>query len=168
MMRWYVVYTKQGQERLAEGNLRNQGFETYLPRLATRRKQRRGVSIAVTVPMFSRYLFVRLNVEEGPWRAVNGTYGVVSLVSFGDRPAPLSDAVIDELKNRESDDGVVHLAKIDPFRPGDAVALADGPMSDLRGLCAARTDGERVVVLMSLLGRQVPVRVAQDRLRRAS
>lgn len=168
MMRWYAVYTKSGQERLAEGNLRNQGFETYLPRLAARRKQRRGAAVAVTVPMFPRYVFVRLNVDDGPWRSVNGTYGVINLVSFGDRPAPLPDSVIAELRSRESDDGVVHLAKADPIRPGDAVAVADGPMSDIQGLRAARTEGERVIVLMSLLGRQVPVRVSRDRLRRAS
>ena len=32
-MSWLVVYTKSRQEAVAEQNLRNQGFDTLLPRL---------------------------------------------------------------------------------------------------------------------------------------
>lgn len=167
MMHWYVVYTKAGQERLAEGNLRAQGFETYLPRLASRRKGApRGAE--VTVPMFSRYIFVRIDVDAAPWRSINGTFGVSNIVSFGERPARLPDAVIAELRNREDDDGIVRLPTVAPFRPGESLEISEGPLSEVRCLYQARTSQERGIVLMSLLGRQVPVRVRQEKLRRAS
>ncbi|MDW3205222.1 MAG: transcriptional activator RfaH [Alphaproteobacteria bacterium] len=167
MKHWYVVYTKAGQERLAEGNLQAQGFETYMPRLASRRKGApRGA--VTTVPMFSRYIFVRIDVDAAPWRSINGTYGVSSLVSFGDRPARVPDTVIDELRSREDETGVVHLPKVAPFQPGESLEISDGPLSEVRCLYQARTSQERGIVLMSLLGREVPVRVQQEKLRRAS
>jgi transcriptional antiterminator RfaH len=168
MKRWFAVYTKAGKERLAEGNLAAQGFETYLPRLARQRGRAKRV-LPGPVPMFPRYLFVRLDLDAGPWRAVHSTYGVSRLVSFGDRPAPLPDAVIDGLRAREGADGIISLSEIvAPFKPGEAVEIAEGPLSDVRAMVCAQSGQERVVVLMTLLGRQVPVRVGPDRLRRAS
>ena len=58
MKQWFVIYSKPSQERIAEGNLQAQGFETYLPRLAQRKTHARRSSV-VTVPMFPRYFFVR-------------------------------------------------------------------------------------------------------------
>ncbi len=167
MKQWFVVYTRVAQEGIAELNLKNQGFVTYLPRLALRRKQANRVA-SVTVPMFSRYLFVQVDLAAARWRSINGTFGVANLVSFGDRPAPVSDAVIEELRSREDEDGIVRLPKIAPFLEGESVAITDGPLSDMKAMFTARTEKERVFVLMSLLGRDVKVRVGQDRLRRAS
>lgn len=167
MKKWFVVYTKAGQERLAEGNLRAQGFETYLPVLAVRKKQGRK-TIAATVPMFSRYLFVHGDLQTMRWRSINGTYGVSGLVTFGERPASVKDGVIDEIRDREDVDGVIRLASIAPFEEGDTVEVTDGPLSQIKGLFTARTANERGVVLMSLLGREVPVKVNAQQLRRAS
>ena len=86
MKRWYVAHTKPGAERLAEGNLERQGFHAYLPRARLRKRGARGAS-TVTVPLFPRYIFIQLDLENAPWRAVNSTYGISKLVSFGERPA---------------------------------------------------------------------------------
>lgn len=167
MKKWFVVYTKAGQERLAEGNLRAQGFTTYMPILAVRKKQGRK-TIAATVPMFSRYLFVQGDLETMRWRSINGTYGVSGLVTFGERPASVKDGVIDELRDREDVDGVIRLAAVSPFQEGDAVEVTEGPLSHVKGLFSAKTANERGIVLMSLLGREVPVKLNQQQLRRAS
>lgn len=166
MRRWFVVYTRAGQERLAEGNLLAQGFDAYMPRLAVRRKLS-GKVCSATVPMFPRYLFVNIDMETMPWRSINGTFGVSHLVSFGERPAPVADAVVEEVRSREDEDGIIRLAKASPFKAGEKVEIADGPLSDVKGLFTARSESERVIVLMSLLGRDVPVRVSPDKLRRA-
>lgn len=164
---WFVVYAKQGQERLAETHLNRQGYHTYLPRIAVQRRHARK-TMAVTVPMFPRYLFVRVDLERMPWRAIYSTVGVVSLVSFGPRPSSVPDAVIDEIRQREGEDGLVRLPPAAAFQPGEAVEMADGPMRDLKALFTVPSEKQRVVVLMSLLGRQVPVHVSPDNLRRAS
>lgn len=158
MKRWYAVYTKPGGERLAEGHLLRQGFEAYLPRLAMKRRHARRVT-SVTVPLFPRYLFVALDIDAAPWRSVNGTIGVVRLVAFGDRPAAVPDDVIDEIRAREREDGVVDLQALRPFEPGEAVDIVDGPFRDRTGIFQCRTASDRVVVLLNLLGRDLPVQV---------
>lgn len=173
MKRWFAVYTKAGKERVAEGNLAAQGFETYLPRHAVRRgKPARSAKTSgsglVAAPLFHRYLFVRLDLDAGPWRCVNSTFGVSRLVSFGERPAPVPDAVMDALRSREDEDGLIRLGAVDAYQPGDNVEITDGPLSDVRAIVTARTNQERVVVLMTLLGREVSVRVGTEHLKRAS
>lgn len=167
MKRWYVAHTKAGAERLAEGNLERQGFRAYLPRAQMRRRNARGVS-TVTVPLFPRYIFVQLDLDNAPWRAVNSTYGVSRLISFGDRPAHVDDAVIDEIRQREREDGIVPLADIVSFKPGEAVEITHGAFSDRTGIFKCRSDKERVVVLLNLLGRDLSVAIESDCVRKVA
>ncbi len=161
MKRWYVAHTKAGAERLAESNLIRQGFTTYLPRARLRKRSARGASM-VTVPLFPRYIFIQLDLENAPWRAVNSTFGVSRLVSFGERPAHLDPAVIDEIRGRERDDGIVPISDIVPFKQGERVEITHGAFSDRTGIFQCRSDKERVVVMLNLLGRDISVSVEQD------
>jgi len=161
MKRWYVAHTKPGAERLAEGNLERQGFHAYLPRARLRKRGARGAS-TVTVPLFPRYIFIQLDLENAPWRAVNSTYGISRLVSFGERPAHLDDAVIAEIRKREAEDGIVPLTDLVSFAAGEAVEITHGAFSDRTGIFKCRSDKERVVVLLNLLGRDLSVTVEQD------
>lgn len=161
MKRWYVAHTKPGAERLAEGNLERQGFHAYLPRARLRKRGARGAS-TVTVPLFPRYIFIQLDLENAPWRAVNSTYGISRLVSFGERPAHLDDAVISEIRKREAEDGIVPLTDLVSFTAGEAVEITHGAFSDRTGIFKCRSDKERVVVLLNLLGRDLSVTVEQD------
>lgn len=161
MKRWYVAHTKAGAERLAEGNLERQGFTAYLPRARLRKRGARGVS-TVTVPLFPRYIFIQLDLENAPWRAVNSTYGISRLVSFGERPAHIDDAVIDEIRQREHEDGIVPLTDLVSYEPGESVEITHGAFSDRTGIFKCRSDKERVVVLLNLLGRDLSVTVESD------
>lgn len=167
MRRWYVAFTKAGGERLAETNLRRQGFEAYLPRVAKRRKGGR-TGPAVTIPLFPRYIFVRLDLDNEPWQAVNSTLGISRLVAFGERPAAIADAVIADIRSREQEDGLVSLAQTERYEPGEVVAIADGALEDRTGIFKCRTDKERVLVLLNLLGRELTVTVHADNIRKVA
>ena len=65
-MLWYAVHSKPKQEHRALENLQNQGFEAWLPMLALE-KLRRGRLAQVVEPMFSRYLFIRMDTEHSNW-----------------------------------------------------------------------------------------------------
>lgn len=167
MKRWYVVHTKAGAERLAEGNLERQGFRAYLPRAQMRKRGARGASM-VTIPLFPRYLFVQLDLDNAPWRAVHSTIGVNRLVAFGDRPAPIDDRVIDEIREREREDGLVPLTDIVAFAPGEKVEITHGAFCDHTGIFRCRSDKERVVVLLNLLGRDLSVTLESDIVRKVA
>ncbi|MDB3952632.1 transcriptional activator RfaH [Alphaproteobacteria bacterium] len=115
MTSWYVVYTHQGSERLAEGHLKRQGFETYLPLYRKITRHARRVA-EITAPLFPRYIFVAIDVSAQRWHSINGTFGVNHLVAMGERPVALPAGVVDEIRAREVDGGLVKLEQPPPLQ----------------------------------------------------
>ena len=83
---WGVVRSGPAKERFAAEQLGLRGFETFLPRVQTKR---------ASEPLFRGYFFVRI-IEQ--WGAINTTFGVLCLVRVGDCPARCPDVEIDSLK----------------------------------------------------------------------
>jgi transcriptional antiterminator RfaH len=159
--RWFVVRTHPHAENLAASHLRRQGFETYLPRYRKRRRHARRAE-TVAAPMFPGYLFVTFDSKEGQWRPIRSTIGVAGLICIGDRPTPLPAAVIDGLRAREGEAGLIELAAKPDFVTGDKIKIEDGAFADCHGLFQDMTDGERVTVLLDILGRKVRVALDAD------
>ena len=146
-MLWYAVHSKPKQEHRALENLQQQGFEAWLPML-TVEKLRRGRLAEVVEPMFSRYLFIRLDTEHSNWAPIRSTLGVSRLVSFGNRPAPMADELIQALR------GLPERAPERLLKVGQEVVFIDGPLKGLQGIYQ-QTDGEaRAMVLVELMSKQ--------------
>lgn len=154
--RWYVVQTQAHAEGKAAVHLARQGFEPYLPRYLKRRRHARRIE-TVVAPLFPRYLFVAIDMAVQRWRSVSSTIGVSRLVCNGDRPTPVSEAVIGALKDSEGGDKLVRLDPPPRFLPGDQVKIVDGVFSACLGLYEGMADRDRVAVLLDLLGRKVRV-----------
>ena len=150
---WYAVNTKANSELLAAQQLRNQGIEVYLPRFAKTRKHARKVE-NILAPLFPRYLFVRLDLSNARWRAVNSTIGVARLVCFGDVPARVLDSVIEEIKKRANENGTIELNS-NRYQKGQKVRVATQLIGEFEAIFDDMPSKERVVVLMGFLGRQV-------------
>jgi transcriptional antiterminator RfaH len=159
--RWYVVQTQVNSEAKAAANLDRQGFAVYLPRYLKRRSHARKVE-TVARPLFSRYLFVAIDVAAQRWRAVQSTLGVSHLVCWSDKPASVEDGVINALKAREDEDGFIKLARRSTFAAGDRVRVIEGAFTDSLALVEGVSDRERVAILLDLLGRQVRALVSPD------
>jgi len=146
-MHWYAIHSKPRQEERALENLQRQGFEAWLPLMEVE-KVLRSKLMRVIEPMFSRYLFIRLDTEQTNWSPIRSTLGVSKLVSFGNRPAVVSDELIVALKN---------LPKQETLRliqPGQQVKIVSGPLRGLEGIYQ-QSDGEmRAMVLIELLNKQ--------------
>jgi transcriptional antiterminator RfaH len=157
-VRWYVVHTQvQGEDR-ADLNLRRQGFVTYLPRYLRARRHARRTETVVR-PLFPRYLFIAMDVARDRWRSVQSTFGVSNLVAVGNDPVPLPEGVVDEIRAREGERGLVKLGLPAGVSPGSPVRLIDGVFADYRGVLERLADDRRVTVLLDLLGREVRVLV---------
>lgn len=157
MDRWYAIHSQPRAEARAAHHLRNQEFDVYLPRYRKRIRHARRTEV-VRSPLFPRYLFVRMDVEERQWRSINGTVGVQYLVCNGELPVPIPDAVIDSIRARENEDGTVQLSPAS-FRRGQPLRIVDGPLAELSGLFENMVDEERVMLLLDLMGRQVRIRL---------
>ncbi|MBT5194920.1 MAG: transcriptional activator RfaH [Rhodospirillaceae bacterium] len=162
---WYAVYTQTRMEKWARSNLWERGFEVYLPQYQKQRRHARKTDW-VSTPLFPRYLFVAIDPAVPGRRSINSAPGVVSLVSFGERPSTVSDDVIQAIRMREDDAGHVKLVDPNALTPGDQVRLHSGAMADHIGLFERRGDADRVVILLNLLGREVRVKVPANSIAR--
>ena len=160
MQQWYVAHTKPNGEARALANLVRQGFEVYLPRFRKWRRHARR-SERVAAPLFPRYLFVAFDAATARWNTIHFTLGVQHLVCTGDVPAPVPSGIVEDIKARE-DGGFVNLGRLREFHPGDRVRIASNSLSNQVGLFERMDDGERVVVLLDILGRHVRVAAPLD------
>ena len=76
---WFVAATKPRDEALAEAQLKQQGFDTFLPRFRKIRRHARRAT-EVLAPVFPGYCFVQADPQQYPWRSINSTRGVRRLV----------------------------------------------------------------------------------------
>jgi transcriptional antiterminator RfaH len=159
--RWYVVQTQVNCEAKAAENLRRQGYEAYMPRYLKRRRHARKVDFAAK-PLFPRYMFVAIDMATQRWRSIQSTFGVSRLVTHGDEPAVLPEAVVGALKAREDDRGFIKLDARPAFAPGDKVRVLAGAFMDNAGLFNGMADHDRVSILLDMLGRKVRVMLDAD------
>ena len=155
MERWYVAETHPQSEIRALDHLRRQGFAAYLPRYLKRRRHARKVD-TVRAPLFPGYLFVCMDVARTQWRAIRSTLGIRHLICVGEKPLPVPEGVVEEIRANEGADGLVPMDAPPPFRAGEEVLVTAGPLRDQVGWFQKVADRERVVILMNLLGRQMP------------
>jgi transcriptional antiterminator RfaH len=159
--RWYVVQTRPQAEGKAAVHLGRQGFEIYFPRYLKRRRHARRVDM-VAAPLFPRYMFVAIDMAAQRWRSIQSTVGVVRLVCNGEQPAEVPEQVIRGIRLDEDDRGFVRLEKPPAFRLGDKIRVLDGVFSACLGLFEGMTDGERIAILLDMLGRKVRVVLDAD------
>lgn len=154
---WYVAQTQIQSEAKAGANLVQQGFEVYLPRYPRTVRHARQINI-VKAPLFPNYIFVRIDLETQRWRAINSTIGVKRLVGNEGIPARIATDIVEGLKEHEQADGFLSI--VSPamrFKAGDAIRILRGAFDSCRGIFQARTDNERVEILLEMLGRKVRV-----------
>ena len=152
---WYVVHTKPRQETRALENLENQGFECFLPRIPVQKRIRQRVQV-VSEPLFSRYLFIRLDQSTRSWAPIRSTLGVSRLVTFGQQPARVPEALVAALREAPPMQ-VAHL-----FAPGDAVLVVNGPLQGAQGVYQVSEGEQRALVLIELLGQPQRLQLMLD------
>ena len=158
---WFVAQTRLNSENKAAYNLVKQGYEAYVPRYLKRRRHARKTDY-VAAPLFPRYVFIGADPCATKWRSIQSTFGVTNLVTNGDRPASVPDAVIRSLVQREDDKGFIKIERSSTFAYGDKVKILAGAFIESLGLFESSRDGDRVAILLDFLGQKVRVLLEAD------
>jgi transcriptional antiterminator RfaH len=158
---WHAVHTHVRAENKAVYNLQRQGYEAYAPQYLKRRSHARRIE-HVPAPLFPRYIFVGLESDVTPWRSIQSTFGVSYIVCNGDKPAPMPEGIVESILARRNENGLVNLLSTSAFEKGQSVQVINGAFSDQIGLIESVTDGERVVILLNMLGGWTKVRLPTD------
>lgn len=154
---WYVVYCKPHKEEQAQFHLRMKRLDVFFPRLDLVRVAEKRKRI---VPLFPNYLFVRIHLPT-EFHYVSWSPGVKRLVSFGDRPLPLDERVVDFLRQQTDPEGVIQARS--QLRPGQEVEIRGGPFDGLIAIIQDPPDDKgRVKILLKLLSRQISVKLGVE------
>jgi transcriptional antiterminator RfaH len=154
---WFVAYTKPRAEDIAQVNLRQQGFEVYLPLYKKFKKTELG-SAPQFEPMFPRYIFFRIQVAQQSLSTVRSTKGVNNLVRFGFEPARIQDELITIIRDLEVSRNEITIAEASSFQIGQGVRLKHNALANLQGLVQG-VGSKRIAVLLEILGRPTVVQV---------
>jgi transcriptional antiterminator RfaH len=162
---WYLIHSKVRQERCALENLERQGYTCFLPQIRAEKLRRRAL-VVVQEPLFPRYLFIRLDagLEAKGWGPIRSTLGVTRLVTFGNQPAKLTDALVGYIRARLED----VIAPKEFFGPGQALVVADGPFIGLDAIYQMRDGEGRVMVLLNILSKPLQLSIEPGSLRLAA
>jgi len=147
---WYVVHTHPRQEERVNRNLMVGLIETFSPKVQQRRYSTfTGLPNYISKPLFPGYLFARFECGS-MLHKIRFTRGVHSVISFGHKPAPVDDLVIENIQSQVMIDGFVRMTKA--LELGDEVIIKGGPFTNLKGIFERSTkDTDRIVILISAI-----------------
>ena len=159
---WCVAATHPQAERWADANLRRIGYNTYLPLLAVRRRDRHTPTVrhTVLVPLFPGYLFVLLDAR--PWTPVRYAQGIRAMLMADGRPQTCPSGAVEALLAAE-DARRTPMTHGNAIAPGDAVTVIAGALGGHLG-CIASIDDDTASVSIMLLGRLTNVRMPLDQI----
>ena len=143
---WFVGLYQPGRGALARRELSQQGFSTYMPMYVAEWKR-----VPKVQPFLPGYIFIHMDSEAQRWRSILSTYGMRTMLCSDNRPSPIPDWVIDEIRSRE----VNELVQLPPpmkckFQKGDKVSMKGSP---LQMIFDEPVDSKRAAVFYSILGR---------------
>ncbi len=158
--RWYVVQSKPGQAEKAAQELRNQGFEVFLP-LVKVEKLKRGKRVEQEEPLFPGYLFIELSEVASNWRPIRSTRGVARVITFGNQPAVVPDDVVEQLR-----DSLKQQAEVRTLEPNQPVRITEGPFANLNAVFTEYDGEKRAFLLLELLGQWQRLSIPLDALKK--
>ncbi|MGI9101561.1 MAG: transcription termination/antitermination protein NusG [Terriglobales bacterium] len=151
---WYAVYTRARHEKRVASQLEQKRIEFFLPLYESMRrwKDRR---VLLPMPLFPGYIFVHFAVHDR--LQVLTIPGVVRLVSFDGRPAPMSERDVEALRQ-----GLSEGLRAEPhpyLKVGRRVRVRSGPLAGMEGILTRKKDRFRLVLSLDLIMRSVAVEV---------
>jgi len=153
---WYAAYTSPRHEKYVAHQLSERHIGSFLPLYSSVRrwKDRRK---RLDLPLFPCYVFVQ--VTERNRLDVLRLPGVVQLVCFQGKPAPIAASEIDALRRGTS--GSIVVQPHPYLKEGRRVRITNGPMAGAEGIFVRRKQQTRLVISISAIQRSVAVEIGE-------
>lgn len=153
--RWYAAYTICRHEKRVAEHFRQRSIEHFLPLYAEHRKWRDGSRVALELPLFPSYIFVRMMRQD---RAhVLSVPGLLTLVGgTGGSPAALADATVEALRQGVRDGRVTPHERV---TAGQRVRICAGAFAGMTGIVMRKKNAFRVVLTLEQIHQSVAVEV---------
>jgi transcription termination/antitermination protein NusG len=174
MFRWYVINTYSGHENKVKQNLEHRvhtmGQERNVRQVVVPTEQvsemKDGQKMLTEKRTMPGYVLVNMEMTDDAWGLVKNTPGVTGFVGSRNKPIPLSKVEVDRLLHREAAERPRTRAQ---FSIGESVKVISGPLADFSGeIAEINEDAAKLKVLVSIFGRETPVEVNYDQVKKIS
>ena len=152
--RWAVALTSPQMETTAARNATKDGFEVFLPKIASKTK----AGANRVEALFPGYMFV---VVKDAWHELLMTIGVRGIVSCSGKPSTLVDSEIDRVRAMCNRNGFLVPSLIPKFRRGQKVQINSGPFRYEAAEFETMLPNRRAAVLIEILGHKVRMRMSE-------
>ena len=172
MYRWYVINTYSGHEKKVKQNLEHRvqslnqarSVRQIVVPTETVQEMKDNQKVSVEKRTMPGYVLVNMDLSDDSWSLVKNTPGVTGFVGSSNEPIPLTQQEVDRLLHREVAQKVATKAQ---FSIGESVKVISGPLSDFSGeISEINEDASKLKVLVSIFGRETPVEVGYDQVKK--
>lgn len=160
--KWFALYTKSRTEKKVYTELVEKGITTYLP-LEKKLKQWSDRKKWVEEPFIRSYIFVNIDVSNMD-QALN-TPGVVKVVRFEGKPAPVQEKQIDIIKSILNSKEEYEVCS-ETFAPGEKVRVEEGLLKGLEGELVYHLNKYKVLVRIESINQNILIRINPSNLKK--
>ena len=157
MKRWYLIYSHFNQEDKAVKNLSNQDFECVSFKTSTYKSGKKNISL-----LFPRYIFVCFDIKKDNWQKIIYTRGVKNLISSNLTPIPIPCKIIDNIKSLQNNSEFINPFDIFPLYQGKKIRIINGPFKGRKCSFLKMNSKDRVLVLLSFLGKTLKILIPNE------
>lgn len=166
--KWYVIHTYSSYENKVSQNIEkvveNRGLQEFIQevRVPTEKvlEVKDDKTREVERKIFPGYVLVKMILTDDSWYVVRNIRGVTGFVGTSTKPVPLSE---DEVKKL----GVETVQVEVDYRVGDSITVVAGPLASFGGVVnEINLDENRVNVTVSMFGRETPVELELNQVKR--
>ena len=174
MFQWYVVNTYSGHENKVKANLEHRiesmGQRPRFRRVVVPTEQvietKDGQKVQAEKRVLPGYVLVNMDLNDDAWTVVKNTPGVTGFVGAQNKPVALSRVEVDRILHTASVERPKQKAE---FSVGEIVRVTSGPLSDFSGeVVEVNADQNRLKVMVSIFGRETPVELGFDQVKKTT
>jgi len=155
---WFAVWTRSRQEKVAASMLDSLGVEHYLPlkseirRWSDRRQK-------VTIPLFSGYLFVRVNPTKDSRLQVLKAPGIAGFVGNNTGPLAIPDQQIEDIRTVLTNR--IECTVLPLLEEGDRVRVVRGALAGVEGRLVRSYSASRLLISIEMIHKTLAVCVSR-------
>lgn len=163
---WFIVYCKSREEGRAFQNLKNQGVDSFFPKIK-KEKIVRGKKKVSEEPLFPSYLFVYIDQADNSFSCIRSTRGINDFVRFGNKITTVPESLIKQLKSLCYVINNLELDTESLFKSGDKIEIIEGTFKGATAIFSSEDGLERSMLLLKILNQETTVSFSNRELKKA-
>ena len=156
---WFAIWTRSRQEKQVASMLEKLDICHYLP-LKQELRQWSDRKQTVSLPLFSGYLFVHMDLQTDSRLQVLKAPGVVGFVGNSAGPLPIPGSQIESIRTVLTQRMACTVLPL--LREGDRVRVIRGALEGVEGLMVRTDSATRLVISIDMIHQSLAVTIARE------